>query len=117
MRGTRVVSAVGVAVGVVGLTLSTAGTAVAVAGADVVRPETGCGFGPDTPGGEVIPGTGVTEIIPATACQIVFTPTGRNNFIIKAELPEGVFLDRALVGPGTVVTPSGRINSHGSFGG
>lgn len=116
MRGSRAVRAAGVAVGVLGLTMSMAGTALA--GADVVRPPAGvCGFGPETPGGEAIPGTGVTEFIPATKCQIVFTPTGRNNFVIKATLPEDVSLDRALVEPGTVVTPSGRINSHGSFSG
>jgi len=116
MRGSGVGRAAGVAFGVIGLTMGTAGPVLAGPGADVVR-STECGFQPGPGEVESIPGTGVTDFIPATSCQIVRTPTGRANFEIRAELPEGVSLDRALVGPGTVVTPSGRINSHGSFGG
>ena len=112
MRGSRVASAAGVAVGVVGLTLSTAGPALA--GADVVRPPD-CAFTLVEAETEVIPGTGITETILASACQVVFTPTGRANFTIRAEVPEGYSFDRAIVAPGTVVTPSGRINGHGSF--
>lgn len=107
-------SAVAVALGVLGLAFGTAGPALA--GADVVRPPD-CGFQPGPGEVESIPGTGVTEPIPASACQIVLTPTGRANYVIRAELPEGASLDRALLVQGTVVTPSGRINGHGSFGG
>ena len=114
LRGPRVVRAVCVAAGVLALTAGTAGPALA--GATVVRPSD-CGFQPGPGEVESIPGTGVTTFIPATACQIVLTPTGGAYYVIHAELPDGVSLDRALVGPGTVVTPSGRINSHGSFGG
>lgn len=115
MRGRRAVDVAGLALGISGLALALA--APASAGADVVRPP-GCGWGPDTGAGETesIPGTGVTEVIPASSCQLVFTPTGRTNYVLRGELPEGASVDGALVGPGLVVTPSGRINSHGSFG-
>jgi hypothetical protein len=105
-----------VAVVLLGAAAAVTVPATAHAGAEVVRP-TGCGHGLAPGDTEVIPGTGLTEFIPASFCQVVFTPTGRANFVIRAELPEGVSFDRALVGQGIVVTPSGRINSHGSFGG
>ena len=113
MRGSRVASAFRVAVGVAGLTLVTAGPALA--GADVVRP-TECGYTLGPGETEVIPGTGITENITASSCQIVFTPTGRANFVLRAEVPAGYSFDRALVAGGTIVTPSGRIVGHGSFG-
>lgn len=109
MRGSRVACAVGVA----GLTLGTAGPALA--GANIVRP-TQCGYTLGPGETEVIPGTGITENIVASSCQIVFTPTGRANFVLHAEVPAGYSSERALVAGGTIVTPSGRIMGHGSFG-
>ena len=114
MRGRRAATVLGLTHGLSALAFALAVPAFADP-AEVVRPP-GCGFGPDAPGGESIPGTGVTDFIPATACQVVFTPSGRANFVLKARLPEGASVDTALVGPGLVVTPSGRVNSHGSFG-
>jgi hypothetical protein len=109
-----VISVVGVAVGALGLAVGAAGPALA--GAEVVRPPD-CGWVPDAEAGEAesIPGTGVTDPIAATACQLVFTPAGRVNYVLRGVLPEGASVQPALVGPGLVVTPSGRINSHGSF--
>jgi hypothetical protein len=110
----RLGSVVGIAVAVV-----VAGALPASAAAEVVHPEV-CGFGPDpdVEGSESIPGTGITDFIPATYCQIVFTENGA-NFVIRAELPEGYAVDQALVlkdeGSITVVTPSGAIVSKGSF--
>jgi hypothetical protein len=77
-----------------------------------------CGWGPDpeVPGSEAITGTGITEFIPATYCKLVFTPSGRVNFVIRGLLPEGTSVHPALVDEyGTVVTPSGRISGTGSF--
>ena len=114
MRGRRAATVIGITQGMSVLALALAVPASA-GPAEVIRPPD-CGFAPEVPGDESIPGTGVTDLIPATACQVVITPNGRVNFVLKAQLPEGASVDPALVGPGLVVTPSGRINSHGSFG-
>ncbi len=48
----------------------------------------------------------------ASSCQVVFTPTGRANFVQRAEVPDGYSFERAVVAGGTIVTPSGRIIGH-----
>ena len=112
MRGRRVAKVVAVPLGAFGLTLSMVGPASA--GADVVRP-TECGYTLGEGETEVIPGTGITETIVASSCQLVFTPTGRVNFVQRAQVPDGYSFERALVAGGTIVTPSGLIIGHGSF--
>jgi hypothetical protein len=105
----------GIVVGIASLAVLLVLPGTASAGAEVVYPD-GCGWGPDETDPESIPGTGITEFIPATYCKIVFTPSGRANFVIKGRLPEGTAVHPALRAPGVgVVTPSGRINAAGSF--
>jgi len=107
-------SIVGVAVAVV-----VGGALPASAAAEIVNPEN-CGWAPDpdVEGSESIPGTGITDPIAATYCQIVFTD-GRANYVIRGELPAGYSVEQALVLKDengiTVVSPSGAIVSKGAF--
>lgn len=90
----------------------------AQAQAEVVRPPV-CGYFAEVPGGETVPGTGITDPVSGSYCLAVFTPSGGFHYVIRAEAPEGYAIDRALVHKGegdrTVVTPSGRITGTGSF--
>jgi hypothetical protein len=89
----------------------------AQAQAEVVHEQ--CGWGAEEPGDEVIPGTGITETVHTSFCQIVFTPAGVANAVLRGQAPEGYEADRAVVDRHdfgrTVVTPSGRIIGTGQF--
>ena len=90
----------------------------AYAQAEVVRPPH-CGWMAEEEGGESLPGTGITEFVDASFCQIVFTPSDSAPFILRGTAPEGYEGDRAVIdrsdGNHTVVTPSGRIKTTGKF--
>jgi hypothetical protein len=108
----RLGSMVGVAVAVV-----VGGALPASAAAEVVRPDE-CGWQPGPGETESIPGTGVTEPIAATFCQVVFLEK-QANYLIRGEMPAGHSVERTLVlrGPNsiTVVTRSGQITETGTF--
>jgi hypothetical protein len=110
----------GRAVPVIGIVVvATAGTALpahAQAQAQVLRPQ--CGWGLGESESEIIPGTGITDPVDASFCQVVLTGQGV-NFVIRGQAPDGYTADRAVVDGGrggvTVVTPSGAINGTGHF--
>jgi hypothetical protein len=99
--------------------LATLGAAVpAKAEPAVILHPTGCGWALQDDETEVVPGTGITEDIEATACQVVISPDGV-HFSMRGQGPADYSATRAVVDRGrpgvTVVSPSGRINGTGHF--